>query len=301
MIRVSVIVPVYKAERYIGHCIESIIAQTYPNWELLLIDDGSPDKSGKICDKYAIADSRIKVFHKTNGGVSSARNYALEQDLGDWVMFVDADDAIAPQTIELCLEKIFSGKLDLLQFGFTNSEEYGTYDERETLPLNAANYVQENKYLVCVGGSIIRSTLFKDNHLRFNEELKLAEDQLVMMECIRLSRRMQKINNRFYYYRLNPNSAIHNSKTSDMIISALALTHYRDMNMMFSRKINKVLLLFIIDIIRNNDLPVNDIVKLYDNLNINDCTLALKSGKLFYYIARISTYMATIIIKKTLK
>ena len=89
---VSVVVPVYKVEPYIERCIESIIDQTYSNLEILLVDDGSPDKSGFICDQFAKRDHRIKVFHKSNGGPSDARNYALDRLTGDYVAFADSDD-----------------------------------------------------------------------------------------------------------------------------------------------------------------------------------------------------------------
>ena len=94
MPKVSIIVPVYKAEKYLNRCIDSILAQTFIDWELLLIDDGSPDKSGEICDEYSKKDQRIKVFHKSNGGVSSARNLGLDHVKGQWITFIDADDYI---------------------------------------------------------------------------------------------------------------------------------------------------------------------------------------------------------------
>ena len=89
---ISVIVPVYNAEKYLCRCIDSILAQTYKDFELLLIDDGSKDSSGAICDEYAAKDSRVRVFHKENGGVGFARNVGLDHAQGDWVTFVDSDD-----------------------------------------------------------------------------------------------------------------------------------------------------------------------------------------------------------------
>jgi len=91
---ISIVVPVYKVEQYLSQCIESIIGQKFTDWELLLVDDGSPDKSGTICDKYVEKDKRIHVIHKENGGVSSARNLGIKEAKGEWIIFVDADDYI---------------------------------------------------------------------------------------------------------------------------------------------------------------------------------------------------------------
>lgn len=90
--KISVIVPVYNTEKYLHRCIDSILAQTFTDFELLLIDDGSKDNSGTICDEYAAKDSRVRVFHKENGGVSSARNLGLDNAKGEWISFVDSDD-----------------------------------------------------------------------------------------------------------------------------------------------------------------------------------------------------------------
>ena len=96
MTKISVIVPVYKVEKYVGECINSILAQSFKDFELILVDDGSPDKSGEICDSYAKKDNRIKVFHKKNGGVSSARNFGIDKAVGEWLCFIDSDDTILP-------------------------------------------------------------------------------------------------------------------------------------------------------------------------------------------------------------
>ena len=97
---ISIIVPIYNSESTLKRCVDSILAQTYQNFELLLIDDGSKDCSGEICKEYAQKDSRVKVFHKENGGVSSARNLGLDNARGEWVTFVDSDDWIDVYSIE---------------------------------------------------------------------------------------------------------------------------------------------------------------------------------------------------------
>ena len=114
--KISVIVPVYKAEAYLRRCVDSILAQTFQDFEVLLIDDGSPDRSGEICDEYARKDRRVRVFHKENGGVSSARNVGIEKALGTWIMFVDADDWLCADTISYCSS--FFSEADLIRFSY---------------------------------------------------------------------------------------------------------------------------------------------------------------------------------------
>ena len=94
---ISIIIPVYNAEKYLNRCLDSVLAQTFTNWECLLIDDGSKDLSGKICDEYVSKDSRFRVFHKENGGVSVARNLGIRESLGEWIYFCDSDDYVYPQ------------------------------------------------------------------------------------------------------------------------------------------------------------------------------------------------------------
>ncbi len=96
MPQISIIVPVYNIEKYFHRCVDSILSQTFTDFELLLINDGSNDNSGAICDEYAAKDARIRVFHKENGGVSSARNLGLDNAKGEWITFVDSDDYVKP-------------------------------------------------------------------------------------------------------------------------------------------------------------------------------------------------------------
>lgn len=115
---ISIIVPIYKVEEYLPRCLDSIINQTYKDLEIILVDDGSPDKCGDICDKYAEMDNRIKVIHKKNGGLSSARNTGLEIASGDYIAFVDSDDWIEPNAYELLLDAIESMDADIAIIGY---------------------------------------------------------------------------------------------------------------------------------------------------------------------------------------
>ena len=110
---ISVIIPVYKVEEYLPACIDSVLAQTYENLEIILVDDGSPDNCGKICDEYAEKDSRIKVIHKENGGLSSARNAGLREMSGDYVGFVDSDDSIEPEMYETLYNAVAQNGADI--------------------------------------------------------------------------------------------------------------------------------------------------------------------------------------------
>ncbi|MFI3314810.1 MAG: glycosyltransferase family A protein [Rikenellaceae bacterium] len=119
---ISIIIPVYNTVAYLDECLRSVLSQSYNNFELLLIDDGSSDGSGEICDKYAKCDSRIKVFHKENGGVSSARNLGLEVACGSWVVFLDGDDFLQPEALEKAVLEANNG-CDIILCYATNSNE----------------------------------------------------------------------------------------------------------------------------------------------------------------------------------
>ena len=101
--KVSVVIPVYRVEEYLPVCLESVCAQTHRNLQIILVDDGSPDGCGEICDRYAGQDSRIQVIHKENGGLSDARNAGIREACGDYLLFVDSDDRIAPDYVERLL------------------------------------------------------------------------------------------------------------------------------------------------------------------------------------------------------
>jgi len=116
--KISVVVPVYNVEKYLRECVDSVIAQTFTDFELILVDDGSPDKSGKICDEYATKDSRVRVFHKTNGGVVDARFFGLRQARGDYVVFLDSDDSWTRTALAGLWAETRDGTIDYVRAGF---------------------------------------------------------------------------------------------------------------------------------------------------------------------------------------
>lgn len=120
---ISIIVPVYNVEKYLNKCIDSIINQTYKNIEIILVDDGSTDNSGKICDEYLLRDSRIKVIHKNNGGLSSARNEGINISSGEYIGFVDSDDWVEPNMYEEMYKKILYSNADIVDCGYWKEYE----------------------------------------------------------------------------------------------------------------------------------------------------------------------------------
>ena len=190
---ISIIIPIYKAEDYLSRCIDSVISQTYTDWECILVDDGSPDKSGEICDDYSRKDERIRVLHKANGGVSSARNLGIDIAKGEWVTFVDADDYILPDYIERLMKHtdadlIISGSR---HFGFNNTDysipEDRRYDIHKFVKCIFDCDPSDNIYTNCVSypwGKILKRSLIEQNTLRFNTKMKLAEDTCFMVEYL---------------------------------------------------------------------------------------------------------------------
>lgn len=178
--KISVIVPVYMAEKHLKKCIESIINQTYKNIEIILVDDGSPDECPKICDDFAKKDDRVIVLHQVNQGVSSARNKALNIANGDYVTFVDADDWIEEEFLEEMISNITSD-VDMVVAGFTfdyiNEESVIIKSDNKTI--NGDNIVTEfllDKFRPEVWGKLIKLSTIGE--IRFNEYYGYAEDVL---------------------------------------------------------------------------------------------------------------------------
>lgn len=170
----SIIVPVYKTEKYLKQCIDSIIGQNYTDFELILVDDGSPDKCGQICDDYASVDDRIKVIHKSNGGVSSARNAGLECANGKYIWFVDSDDSICENALATLYNEQISNKCDIYVF---NNE---TYTGVSDINLNDFFHGFYFKYAFGFNpwNKIYRLDIIAENDIVFDTEETIGEDLL---------------------------------------------------------------------------------------------------------------------------
>lgn len=245
MPKTSIIVPVYKAEKYLRRCIESIVHQTYTNWELLLVDDGSPDGSGGICDEYAGRDARIRVFHKENGGVSSARNLGLENVHGEYVTFVDSDDMIDARTLEICMSRCEG--LEMLQFSFSrNVADLSPADNSEPEIFANRDYVNNAALHKCVWGTVFSFDIIRRNHIRFDESMKLAEDQLFVFSCMEHAERIMRLPDvLYYYYYDNPSSATNNERCNDLIHSSQRCIDFKKKHPLFARPIDETVIYLI--------------------------------------------------------
>lgn len=176
---VSVVIPVYNVERFLPDCVESVLDQSFADFELLLIDDGSSDGSGTICDSYAEKDDRVRVFHKKNGGVSSARNMGIEESAGKFLVFADSDDLLRPQH----LEHLMYGEADLVITGlqlFEKGNSLKVPKEERHVDMAALPMVwnlPEMNYLYCYPvAKRYRTSIIKENNIRFDENLFYQED-----------------------------------------------------------------------------------------------------------------------------
>lgn len=210
--KISVIVPVYKVEQYLPRCIDSILAQTFTDFELLLIDDGSPDNSGKICDEYAKKDERIRVFHKENGGVSSARNLGLDKARGEWIAFVDSDDILFPDSLSIYNKEATSNVCDLYIYGFTICFSQDKSLQKESGVEYISDSIEVIKSLLrykrqpTLWNKLYKASLI--GKLRFDSSLKVGEDMIFNIKYISQCNCIKTCNDIVYCYRINQSSTM---------------------------------------------------------------------------------------------
>lgn len=208
---VSIIVPIYKVEPYIRQCINSILNQTYKNLEIILVDDGSPDDCGMICDEYAQKDTRIKVIHKENGGLSSARNAGLEVAKGDFIAFIDSDDYVSENFIKILYDLCIKNNADIAECDFIKFEiEPEELLKKEKIEKFTALEMQERIYsndyvrTIVVWNKLYRREVYKD--LRFPDG-KINEDEFTTYKAFdKCNKGIVTTNQELYYYRYNENS-----------------------------------------------------------------------------------------------
>ena len=237
----SVIVPVYHTEKYLDECIESIANQTYTDLQIILVDDGSPDRSSEICETWGKRDPRIQVIHQKNAGQALARSVGLRAAAGDWVTFVDSDDYIAPEMAEMLLRTAAENGADIAEGGHCLDVD-GEIQERKgfsTRPIlsskEAVTYFLEGRTVNSgVWGKIYRRNLWEG--VAF-PNLATAEDLVVLAQLLGKMDRMAQVDKVFYYYRQNADGVTkspYSEKNSDLIkalrqVSDFVLRRYPDL------------------------------------------------------------------------
>lgn len=209
--KISVIVPVYRVEQYLPRCLDSIVAQTFTDWECILIDDGSPDNSGVICDEYAKQDSRFVVIHQENKGSAGARNTGLEKCSGKYIICVDSDDWVEPDYLEQLYGKAMATDADIVGCNLIKEFPHKSIPTKNMLPENSA---------ICVGGlllgkiqgwlhvKMIRRSLLIDNNISWVEGLDLWEDVLFSLKVFTCAERISNVDEFLYHYRFNKQSLV---------------------------------------------------------------------------------------------
>ena len=212
---ISVIIPIYKVEKYLEKCLDSIIFQTYRNLEIILINDGSPDNCGYICDEYKKKDNRIIVIHKENGGLSSARNAGLERATGGFITFVDGDDYLALDMIEMLYQQLIKTQVDLCISPCQKVDETGTYfnDEKFNFTgiLDKENALKKLAYgwsgfpmVAC--GKLGKAKVYKG---LFFKEGKIHEDEFMFHDLLDRCDKILVLEEAYYFYVQHTESIVH--------------------------------------------------------------------------------------------
>lgn len=227
---ISVIIPVYKVEKYLDKCLESIVQQTYANLEIILVDDGSPDMCPKKCDDWAKKDNRIKVIHKANEGLGFARNSGLDIAKGDYVTFVDSDDYLANNTIEILLSIAEQYQSDLVEgkhvIVHSNGIQYASGNAASDRTVSKSDAIKElgisKELSVYSTGKLYRKHIFEK--IRY-KPLKCAEDMYIIPDIIERCKTISFASSAIYFYYQNESSIVHTKGRIERIDNLKATLH----------------------------------------------------------------------------
>lgn len=286
---VSVIVPVYQVEKYLDKCVKSIVAQSYKNLEIILVDDGSPDNCPAMCDSWAQKDSRIKVIHKQNGGLSSARNAGLDVRTGEYIYFLDSDDYIADNCIETLFNAIVSDGSDMCIGNLMLVDESGNFVDsyicqkrRVLTPEDIfSTYGDESTIIFIVAcGKLYKTKLF--SNIRFPEN-KLHEDEFTFYKVIDLCKAVSVLPDMLYFYVQHDGSIMANNKPERLdSIEAYCYQSEYFFGRGYTAALNcvrGVSSYWFAEILKNNKIKITDIrfknaMRFYRRI----CALAVKAG-----------------------
>lgn len=233
MPKISVIVPVYNVEKYLNRCVDSILNQTFEDFELILVNDGSPDNCGNICDEYAQKDNRVKVIHKKNGGVSSARNAGIDTAQGEYIMFVDSDDWINENMLNDMYNMPDSDMKvsSIRMIGKDNSTEYIIDTKMYTQEDLLIGFFSEAFPIICFCGpwcKLYKKDIIFNNAIRFNEYMSLGEDTYFNLNYIKHCKSIYTSEQIYYYYM---------RENSESLFTKFRLNMYYDVRKVFDLKV----------------------------------------------------------------
>ncbi len=272
MPKVSIIIPVYNAEKCLAKCFDSLISMSFKDWEMIVVDDGSKDNSPAMCDAYADKDSRIKVFHKSNSGVSNTRNFGLAKAIGDYITFVDSDDYVNSDYLsffesESADEDVIFSSYEVINKEEKNKIPFGITlsDEKEVVDF-VSKYLY-SKHIMAPWAKFFKSEVVKG--ISFDERLRRGEDTKFCLQSLSRCKTLRTVNNSIYYYDL-PTSEGKYSMTlndatlhMDTLFEAYNATPFR--NSLFEQNVFAILMNSARDYIQYHPLEFwcNDIVKKY--------------------------------------
>ena len=235
--KISVIVPVYNAEKYLEKCINSILNQTYSNLEIILVNDGSKDKSLELMEKFKNQDDRIFIINKENAGVSSARNRGIEVASGKYVIFIDADDYIEKNMFEVLKDDLFKNNVDISMCGYRNIDINGNI-LYESKPMEEKyfdtktfrrNLFKDTYYRELICNKLFRLEIIKEHNIRFHEDIHINENILFLLDFSKYAFRYSYGNEILYNFLYNTSGATHakfNLKKVSVLSSYIRLLNY---------------------------------------------------------------------------
>lgn len=215
---VSIIIPAYNAERVIGRCIDSVVRQTYKNYELIVVDDGSTDETVKTIEEKSLANRQIKLIQQKNSGVSAARNKGIENSSGEFICFIDSDDSVSPDYLKVLVAAYAQGCLPVIDVKRSDKEGSALKQISKSYKLEA-NWEEEyfcgelgQKIAFSVWNKLFSAKIIKEKNIRFNEQLSVGEDMLFTYEYMRFCEELRFSNDAVYYYTIAEGSGINSNK-----------------------------------------------------------------------------------------
>ena len=321
---VSVVVPVYNVEKYLDRCVQSVVNQTYENLEIILVDDGSTDKSAPMCDSWAKADSRVKVVHKKNSGLGMARNTGLESACGKYIFFFDSDDYVNVETVEKCVATAEKNNSEVVIYGLCDVYDDGKTSEKEIVTYKTVYVGDEVKNEVLPGmftysmgfgisscGKMYSLSKIKELNLKFKSEKEIiSEDAYFILELFSHINNVSIIKESLYYYYKRSNSLTHSykadrqKKNDVFLIKCIELAHQNNLSQQVIDHITARYHMYSITAMKQivasdlsakeKELELNRVLKskvLHDSLTDGALRLHNKRLSLFYVLLKHKCYI----------